>query len=323
MHVVNAHLQGTLDLSGLSLEEQAIIRRATSRAPSERFESATRMVKTLRRACPEEFGSQRAVPYHSRPVAPSGSNPSMSLPFAATDPAHVDAPAPGTTETPNSRGFVTKVDSADLISADVVQTSDSLGPGSRHKAGSRRLLKSMAAILAVAGLVVLVWTLVPKSPEMRDFYAAGSAIRNAEAEKDLFAKATMLNDALLKCEPYADKTEFAALIDESKKGLAGVQTEVESQLDRDWKKIEQLDSPPSQRDSLQQFIEDSGKFLTLLPEANQIATYHRNAKLWRDEIADTLRRENEAQVRELVDRAEETLDAESQSPGALKRQSPI
>ena len=318
LHVVQAHLHGNLDLTGLSLEEQAIIRKATLRSPSERFESATRMVKALRRACPEEFGSQLAVPYRGRPGAPADSDPSMTLPFAGMGSGLVDSSVPGTTETPNSRGFVTKVDSENAISAEVVQTSDLAAANSRHKAGGRRLLKSILAILAVAGLLLLAWMLIPQSPEVRDYYAAQRAIRNAAAEKDLFAKGTMLNEAIEKCKPYADKSEFVALLDESKNRLAALQAEVESQLERDWKNIERIDSLRSQRESLQEFTERSGKFLTLLPAAEQIATHHHTAELRRDEIADTLRREDEARARELVDRGEETLDAESQSPAALE-----
>ena len=318
MHVVNAHLQGGLDLTGLAVEEQAIIRKATLLAPSDRFPSATRMVKALRQACPEEFGSTRAMPYQSRPGSPSGSDIGMTAPYVASSSPFVAAAAPGTTETPTSRGFETKLDPQSLISAEVVQTADLAAAGSRRKSGGRRLLKSMAAILAVAGLVALVWMLIPQSPEMRDFYAAHTAIRNADAEKDLFAKGRLLAEALEKCEPYAAKSEFAGLIDDSKKGLSSVQQSVESRLEGDWKKIEQLASPQSQRDSLQEFIDYSGKFLTLLPAADQISTYHRNAELWRDEIADTLRREDEAKAREFVDRAEEVLDADSQAPAAIK-----
>lgn len=318
MHVVNAHLQGGLDLTGLPVEEQAIIRKATLRAPSERFASATRMVKALRQACPEEFGSQRAVPYQSRPGSPSDSDIGMTAPYAASGSSYVASAAPGTTETPTTRGFVTKLDPQSLISAEVVRTTDLPGADSRPKAGSRRLLKSMTAILAVAGLVLLVWMLIPQSPEMRDFYAAHTAIRDADAEEDLFAKGTLLAEAIEKCEPYAAKSEFAALIDDSKKGLSSVQESVESQLEADWKKIEQLASPQSQHASLDEFIDFSGKFLTLLPTADKISTYHRNAERWHDEIADTLRREDEAKARELVDRAEGVLDAESQTPSAVK-----
>src|SRR5204863_8266804 len=154
-----------------------------------------------------------------------------------------------------------------------------------------RLLRSLVAILGLAAIVLLVWMLVPQSPELRDFYAAQSAIRKADTEKDLLAKATMFAEALKKSEPYAANSEFAPLIDASKKGLSSVQESVEGQLSQDWKKIEQLASPQSQRASLQEFIDLSGKFLYLLPAASQISTYHQNAEQLRDEISDKLRRE--------------------------------
>ena len=119
LHVVNAHLQGGLDLNGLSTDEQTIIRKATLRAPADRFESAARMVKALRQACPEEFGSQRA-PYHERrPVSPTGSDVGMTMPFASTP--------PGTTETPSGRAYVTKLDPRNLIATSTQQSGELIG----------------------------------------------------------------------------------------------------------------------------------------------------------------------------------------------------
>ncbi len=48
--ILNAHLDGKLDLSGLPPEEQRVIEKATSRDPSQRYESASAMVHALREA---------------------------------------------------------------------------------------------------------------------------------------------------------------------------------------------------------------------------------------------------------------------------------
>lgn len=49
--ILRAHLDGTLDLSGLSPEEQEVVRRATSLDPDMRYPSTLRMVRALRKAC--------------------------------------------------------------------------------------------------------------------------------------------------------------------------------------------------------------------------------------------------------------------------------
>jgi len=57
LSIVNAHLDGNLDLSRLPPEEQGVIRRATARDPSKRFESATAMVQALKEAWKKENAS--------------------------------------------------------------------------------------------------------------------------------------------------------------------------------------------------------------------------------------------------------------------------
>ena len=54
MHVLDAHRNGTLNLSRLSAAEQQVIRKATSIQPANRFESASEMVQALRRAVAEK-----------------------------------------------------------------------------------------------------------------------------------------------------------------------------------------------------------------------------------------------------------------------------
>jgi len=54
MHVLDAHRNGTLNLSRLSAAEQQVIRKATSVQPANRFESASEMVQALRRALAEK-----------------------------------------------------------------------------------------------------------------------------------------------------------------------------------------------------------------------------------------------------------------------------
>lgn len=49
--ILRAHLDGALDLAGLTAEEQAVIRRATALDPEMRYPSALHMVRALRKAC--------------------------------------------------------------------------------------------------------------------------------------------------------------------------------------------------------------------------------------------------------------------------------
>lgn len=51
VQILRAHLDGALDLSHLSSEEQEVIRRATSLDPDLRYPSASRLVRALRTAC--------------------------------------------------------------------------------------------------------------------------------------------------------------------------------------------------------------------------------------------------------------------------------
>ncbi len=63
--ILRAHLDGALDLSGLSPEEQEVIRRATALDPDMRYPSALRMVRALRKACgvfPSGPGAEARTP---------------------------------------------------------------------------------------------------------------------------------------------------------------------------------------------------------------------------------------------------------------------
>jgi serine/threonine protein kinase len=120
LHVVNAHLQGGLDLSGLSPAEQDVIRKATSRDPADRYESAMKMIKALRQACPDDESSIRVMPSPSQTgtAAQSGSELQATANFSVPGMGHSTMPFPfmpptssGLTETPGTRVGRTKVDS--------------------------------------------------------------------------------------------------------------------------------------------------------------------------------------------------------------------
>lgn len=62
MAVATAHLNGRLVLTGLPEDERKVIQRATALNPADRFETTTKMVRALRRACPEAEDSSVIPP---------------------------------------------------------------------------------------------------------------------------------------------------------------------------------------------------------------------------------------------------------------------
>lgn len=82
--VINAHITGKLDLSRLSEPEAAIIRRATSLDPSERYPSCSTMMKALRRIFDPTAASSVRLSAKSLPVP---SNASAATSWRASHPA--------------------------------------------------------------------------------------------------------------------------------------------------------------------------------------------------------------------------------------------
>lgn len=67
--VMNAHMNGTLNLARLPEDERDVIRRATAVNPDERYDSALKMVRALRRAF-ESTADQGGTPASTAPATP-------------------------------------------------------------------------------------------------------------------------------------------------------------------------------------------------------------------------------------------------------------
>ncbi len=227
LHVVNAHLHGTLDLSGLTVEEQEIIRKATLRTPGERYESATRMVKSLRQACPEEFGSKRAMPAPRAhvPSSQTGSGIEATVAFpGATSGTDVGNPAerfPGTTETPSSRGFVTKLDPRKMASTRGYVAAEVVETRVRSKGRLLRVVKTIAVLGAVAVIAIVAWNFFRPSQLPADvleiYEQARDELAKASAESDLYTKAELSSLVIDISKPYHEFKQFVSLRGEAEK----------------------------------------------------------------------------------------------------------
>jgi serine/threonine protein kinase len=329
LHVVNAHLQSALELSYLSPEEQEIIRKATMRDPGQRFESALKMVKALRQACPEEFGSRRSMgpPRDRRSSSQTGSDMESTVPLPGAPATYADpadarrmgylSPFP-TTETPSVRGLVTKVDPRSVASTQALSTDEAL-QAPRRMGFVKRLAISAAVVVALVGLGVVGWNLIPEEPEVVARTSANRALRKAAHESDSFEQAKLFNSAIDQCQPFSSNNEFAEIIDEARTGLAQVEAVVNKHAESDLQKIDALPDNASRLQPLQNLVDYCVRFATVLPDSAELAANRSRAESWRDQIEREQRLADEDEARRLVDKCEQILDNESQVPGDLLR----
>lgn len=228
LHVVNAHLYGGLDLNGLTAPEQDVIRKATSREPADRFESALKMVKALRQACPDDGGSLRVMPTQSRHStgAQVGSDLNVTMPLPGVSTGHSTMPVPlmpqkssGLTETPGARVHVTKVDSR--LQATTTHLEDELAiEGERVRKKRGRIWKTAAA-LGVLGVVIgaAVYFNRPSDPKDQALIAAQQNIIAGVREPDLKKRAGFFYDAYRDCQKYASDPELRRTMDDAEASL--------------------------------------------------------------------------------------------------------
>lgn len=228
LHVVNAHLYGGLDLNGLTAAEQEVIRKATSREPADRYESALKMVKALRQACPDDGGSMRVMPSQSRQItgAQVGSdlNVTMPLPGASTGNSTIPVPlmpqkSSGLTETPGVRVGVTKVDSR--LAATTTHLDDALAIEAERSRKKRGRIWKTAAALGVLGVVIAAAVYVnrPRDPKAIALQGALADLLAGVREPDLKKQAGYFFDAFRGCQKYANDPELRRTMDDADASL--------------------------------------------------------------------------------------------------------
>lgn len=247
LHVVNAHLYGNLELSGLTPAEQDVIRKATSREPGDRYESATKMVRALQHACPDDSDSIRA-PAHRPPATGSqtDSGLDMTMPLPRGGPGQSTVPHPpkttagsGLTETPGPRVGVTKVDSratpgirgSGSMAATTMQPgqyaeSEQAEPqGTKRKIGWKlpAVAAVVAAVLAVGGFV---YSLLPTEKDTVLAQASGwiaeAQEEDGNAEPDLLKQARLYLQAIQACKALPADSELSGQILAAEGGLKPV-----------------------------------------------------------------------------------------------------